>query len=302
LLERRSGDTLYGYLSRLIGPFEEEKVTAKKTTRGLGGELGTGAAPGGKLMLGTESEQMIESRFRSHVENLPAKIIESYFKDLTEIAEQIGYTGIVVGIDEADHIRELSKVVGMLTVARGLFFTSDRQFFVVAGSNELVKQPDITEGIFDSLINLKALTFDDMKLMLQKRINQENARISLTTLFDASALRIMHDISRGFPKLALRMAENAVIEAAIQGAKRVEKKHVERVIEKAGTQVILTQSEKAVLGTLRQIGEASPSSKSLQKKTGLSRQQLDRILRKLYEQGLVLRTQKVRAYFYQALG
>lgn len=303
LLEKRRGDTLYGYLSRLIGPFEEETVTSKKTTRGLGGELGTGAVPGGKLTLGTDTEQTIENRFRSHVENLPAKIIETYLKDLTEIAEQIGYSGIVVGIDEADHIRDLSKVVGMLTVTRGLFFTSDKQFFVVAGSNELVKQSNVTEGIFDSLINLKALSFDDMNLMLQKRINQENARISLTALFDASALRIIHDVSRGFPKLALRMAENALTEAAIQRAKRVEKKHVAKVIEKIGSQAsaILGVSETRVLSTLREIGKASPSSNSLQKKTDLSRQQLDRILRRLYENGLVLRSKKERAYFYETI-
>ncbi len=304
LVERREADKLYDYLSRLVGTFEEEKTTARKTVSKIGGEIGTGAVPGGAIKGETESEETIINSLRTHVESLPAKVIENYFRDLSDLAEKIGYGGIITGIDEADHIRELNKVVGMLTVSRGLFFISDKEIFVIAGSNELIKQPTVTEGLFDSTMPLKPLTIEEMKQMLEKRTKEQRALGSLDGVFDWGALSAIHEFSRGLPKLALKIAENSLTEVATLGYNRVERRHVLQVLERAGAQVsiMLEPSERRVLEALRKIGEASPSSKSLQKTTALSRQQLDRILRKLCDQNIIQRRRDGKAYYYRTLG
>jgi len=298
ILEKRKGDALYDYLSRLIGPYEEETVKGRTTAGELGGEIGTGAIPGGALRGRTTTEETVETRLRSHVESLPAKVIENYFKDLSEITSDLGHAGIIIGIDEADHIADIVKVVGMLTVARGLFFVSDREVFVLAGSPQLVAETTVTGGVFDAIVHVNALNRDDMKLMLERRVREQNDNSSLNDVFDSDSVEAIYQFSGGFPKTVLKLAENSLVEAAVSGKSRVQKEDVMKVVSKA--QALLGPSELRVLEALRKIGEASPSTKRLQRATDLSRQQLDRILRTLYEGNVVRRTKDGKAYFYAA--
>jgi len=302
IVEKRKGDALYDYLSRLIGPYEEETVKGRTTGGELGGEIGTGVIPGGALKGKTTTEETVESRLRSHVESLPAKVMENYFKDLSDIAGDLGHAGIIIGIDEADHITDVAKVVAMLTIARGLFFVSDREIFVLAGSPELVAKSTVTGGVFDAIMHVNVLNREKMKQMLERRVREEKKDSSINDFFDSDAVEAIYRFSSGFPKIALKLAENSLVEAAISGKSRVQKEDVMKVVSKAvgEAQALLGSSELRVLETLRKIGEASPSTKRLQRATKLSRQQLDRILRSLYRAKIVRRTKRDKAYFYAA--
>jgi type II secretory pathway predicted ATPase ExeA len=300
LVEKRKSDDFYDYMARLIGGFEEETTVKKTTTGSVGGTIGTGAVPGGSLSGRAESEETIETKFKSRVENLPAKVVESYFQDMIQAVEKIGYEGIAFGVDEADHIADIKKVVAMLTVARGIFFASDKQIFIVAGSSELSKRTDVMRGVFDSMIFVEDVSLDVMKRILDKRIRLENGKLSLSSTFEEKAVDAIYSYSGGLPKDGLRLAANALTEAAIENEVPVKQAQVKRARSRsiAHLSEMLEPNELKVFEALGEIGESSPSSDKLQKATHLSRQQADRILRDLSSRHIIRRRKEGKLFKY----
>jgi len=300
LLEKRSSDDFYDYMARLIGGFEEEKSVQSKKTAKLSGSIGTGIVPGGSISGGIDSEDTIETRFKSKVENLPSKVIESYLQQMIVAAEKIGYGGIAIGIDEADHIANVDDVVSMLTVSRGIFFASDKQIFVVAGSMELSRRTELTRGVFDAMIYVESVPIEVIKDILDKRIRHANSKRSLSSTFDNEAVKAIYSYSDGLPKDALRLAANALAEATIANEDPVKGAQVKQAQSRSMTHLkqTLSPSERKVFDALNKIGESSPSSEELQTITNLSRQQLDRILRLLASQNKVRRKKVGKSFNY----
>jgi GTPase SAR1 family protein len=307
-LDKRKIDDFYDYLARLIGSFEEEKVSGKAKTKSVGGSVGTGAIlPGGTVEGRFESQETIETRLKSKVESLPARIIEDYFKDMINAVTQIGFKGISVGLDEADHIQDISKVVGMLTRARGILFASGKETFVIAGSEALVKESArVVKGIFDVMIPMKSLDPAEIKNMLDKRISTESAnnkQLTADKLFEHSALRLLYEYSSGSPKAALRLAANCLIEAALDDKNIsciISNAHVKKAWLRSTSELaeILDEGEIRVLNALEKLHEASPSSEGLQKEVSLSRPSLTKILLRLHKDGHVRRRKKGKSYYY----
>lgn len=299
-IEKKKSDDFYEYMSRLIGGFEEETIVKKTSTGSVGGTIGTGAAPGGSLSGKAEREETTETRFKSRVESLPAKVVESYFQDMIEAVEKISYEGVAVGLDEADHIEDISKVVGMLTVARGIFFASDKQIFVVAGSSELSKRTDVMRGVFDSMIFVEDVSLDVMKRILDKRIRFENGKRSLNSTFEERAIDAIYSYSAGLPKDSLRLAANALTEAAIENEVPVKQAQVQKAQSRsiAHLSETLEPNELKVFEALGEIGESSPSSENLQKASHLSRQQVDKILRELHGRHIIRRRKEGKLFKY----
>lgn len=300
LVEKKRSDDFYDYMARLIGEFEEETTVRKTTTGSVKGTIGTGAVPGASLSGKAENEETVETKLKSRVENLPVKVVESYFQDMIQAVGKIGYEGIAIGLDEADHIADLKKVVAMLTVSRGIFFASDKVVFVVAGSSELSKRADVTRGVFDSMIFVEDVSLEIMKGILDKRIRLENSKRSLDSTFEEKAVDTIFSYSGGLPKDGLRLAANALIEAAIENEVPVKQAQVKKAQSRSITHLseALEPNVLKVFEAVEEIGESSPSSDKLQRATRLSRQQLDRILRDLSNRHIIRRRKEGKLYKY----
>ena len=205
-----------------------------------------------------------------------------------------------VGLDEADHIPEIGKVVSTLTVARGIFFVSDREIFVIAASSDLVRKSDVARGVFDSMVSLKPLSSDDLSRILDKRVRLENQSQSIEKIFEPAAISDIHYFSKGLPKDALRLAANSLTEAAIRRKNTVSREEVKAAWKRSTSKItdILEGNELAVFQALEKLGRAYSSTHELQAATRLSRSQLNRILKTLYEREYVRRALVNRAFEY----
>jgi DNA-binding transcriptional ArsR family regulator len=188
----------------------------------------------------------------------------------------------------------------VLTVARGIFFSSKKPIFVVAGSVDLSKRTDVVKGVFDSMICVGDVPITVMERILDKRIKCENNRQSIQCIFDKKAIEAIYNYSCGFPKDGLRLAANSLTEAAIENEIPVKQDQVNKAQSKSMTSIgeTLELSELRVFEAIGEIGESSPSYEKLQERTGLSRPQLDRILRRLYNRNIIQRRKEGRSFKY----
>ncbi len=300
LVEKRRSDDFYDYMARLIGPFEQETTLSKTTIGSIGGSLGTGAVPGGSISGNVENEETTETKFKSTVESLPAKVVESYFQEMIQAVEKIGYEGIAIGLDEADHIGEVNKVVAMLTITRGIFFLSDKQMFIVAGSTELSKKSNVIRGVFDSMILVEQVSLQEMKRIFDKRIKLENNKSSLNSTFEEKAVDVIYKYSDGLLKDGLRLAANSLTEAVIENEIPVKQAQVQKAQSRSITHLseALEPNELKVFEALEEVGESSPSSSDLQKASQLSRPQVDKILRDLSNRHIIRRRKEGKIFKY----
>jgi len=294
LLEKRYADKLYDFMCKLIGAYEEEKVKETKISAAAGVSVG--------LEAGLETEAVTVSSFKTYVENLPVKMIEERLREIQELVQKLGYKGTVFALDEADHIPDVSKVLSMLTVSRELFFASKNFTFIVAGSPEMIEQDRKREitGIFDAHIYLRKLKADDLKVALSRRIQAEKETLSLTDVFETEAIELIIKNSGGILKLAMKLAENSLDQAAVSPERKVQPLHVNAAIARVRTdiQFDLSETELRVLKALHKLGKASPSDKAFQKEAELSRPKLNTVVRELNRKKIVGFSRKGRKIFY----
>ena len=305
ILDRRFADKLYDFMYRLAATaFEEEKV--KETTKKMEGgiKVGTGLVSG---EIGAGGEVSTTQSFKTYVENLPVRVIKDHLEIISELVNDLGYEGVVFAIDEADHIPDVQKVIRALTVSREIFFTSEKYTFVLCGSPEMIRIDRKKEilGIFDSDVHVKQLDDDMIRNVFSKRVEfaSSEANVSLNEVFDEKSLSAILMSANGKLKFAFKIAQNALDEAAYNKRKKVNVKDVESALSRmqASIEVSLEPSEQTVLDALGKLGAMSASDSKLQKETGLSRPSLDRILRLLYQKGLVASTKKGRKVLYNVL-
>jgi hypothetical protein len=300
LLDKSRSDDFYQYMARLAGAFEEETTVSKTTKGSVQGKIGTGAIPGFSIGGNIESDQTVETKFKSKVDSLPEKVVENYFQDMIEAVEKIGHNGIAFGIDEIDHIASTDSVAAMLTVSRGIFFASDKPIFLVAASLDLAKRTELVRGVFDSMILVNEVSLEAMKKMLENRIKVENSKLSLNSTFEEKAVNAIYNYSDGLLKDGLRLAANSLAEAVIQNEIPVKQAQVKKAQSRSITHLseTLEPSEHRVFDALEQAGDSSPSSEELQKMTDLSRSQLDRILRNLSQRHIIRRRKEGKTFVY----
>lgn len=208
LLERKYVDRLYDFMARLMGPFEEEIGREKRESARAGVAVWIEAT--------VSSEEGVTSSLRTYVESLPIKAVQDRLREMQALTGALGYRGAVFALDEADHIEEIGRVLAMLTASREIFFTSPSYTFLVAGSKDLVDQDRRGEvsGIFDSMVRVGPLREDEIGLAILKRIQYENPDSRIEEVFDSKALGAILQQSGGTIKIALKLAENALDEAA----------------------------------------------------------------------------------------
>ena len=144
----------------------------------------------------------------------------------------------------------------MLTIARGISFTSAKQVFIVAGSNELGERTDVTGGVFDSMTFVEEVSQDVMKGTLDKRIRFEDSRRPLDSTFDREAVDATYAHLSGISKDGLRLAANALTEAAIENEVSVKQGQV----RKAQSRSIARLSEALELRAFEALGEVGELS------------------------------------------
>jgi len=295
LLDKRYADRLYDFMCRLIGAYEEERGEERKVS--------VAAGVSAVLETGMETEDVTIKSFKTYVENLPVKMIEEYLKEICKLVKELGYKGIVFALDEADHIPRVEKVLGMFTVSREIFFASKNCTFIVAGSPDIIAQDKKKEivGIFDSIIEIKRLRESEIMEVFSKRLKSENEYLTLNNVFTPEAMKAIMNYSDGVLKTAIRLAENALDEAASLRECPVSVKHINAAFTRtrADISVRLPEHILQVLKALHELGEASPSDEAFQAKAGLSRPRLTLILGSLYEEKLVGRLRKGRKIVYK---
>lgn len=295
LLDKRYTDRLYDFMCRLIGAYEEGRGEERKVS--------VAAGVSAVLEAGMETEDVTIKSFRTYVENLPVKMIEEYLKEICKLVKELGYDGIVFALDEADHIPSVEKVLGMLTVSREIFFASTDCTFILAGSPDILAQDKKNEivGIFDSIIEIKSLRESEIMEAFSKRLKSENEHLTLNDVFAPEAIKAIMNYSGGVLKVAIKLAENALGEAASLRECPVSAKHINAAFTRtrADIAVRLPEHMLQVLRALHELGEASPSDKTFQAKASLSRSRLTLILGSLYEEKLVERLRKGRKIVYK---
>lgn len=294
LLEKKYADKLYDFMTRLMGPFEEEISAEKRVSSRAGLSVAVQAE--------TAGEEALTSSLRTYVQSLPIRAVQDRLVELQALTSSLGYRGVVFAIDEADHIEQIDKVLAMLTASREIFFTSQSYAFVVAGSKDLADQDRRGEvsGIFDSTIHVGRLREDDIKQALFRRVQLENPELTLQKVFDNEALIAILQHCGGILKTTLRLAENALDEAAAQRASRINLKHVMAASRRASVSLLsnLKDYEINVLRVLSRLGQASPGDREFQRRAQLSRPRLTTVLNALLDKRMVDKAKKARKNVY----
>lgn len=295
LTKKRYHDSLLSNLARLIGHYSEaeEKITREKRKGSLK------VQPGG-LGIGYDMEAEIEIRksIQSYIEILPMKTIGRYLNQFLEIVSQMGYSDIVIFIDEADHISKIDQFIKMLTKSREILFAEGYTFFV-SGSPEIAHYTESIGSIFDKTLFVGPADYPSFCSILEQRIKACSPSKGLE-LFSTEALKTIYEVSRGIRKQFLRLAENALDNAAMQSATKIEVVHTVEAVHQNQDRIAgnLGLTQRRVLKVLANLGPSSPSRTELQKLTNLTRSALAKILKALSEENYLVYKKQGRQILY----
>lgn len=292
-------DYLFDTLGRVIGSYEEEESRAKKRI----GKIEAKFEPGG---IGADYERLSENTLitsiKSFVESLPMKKIGEYLDSFALIVKELGYEEILITIDEADHLPNIDEFLSLVTRSRLIFFTSGYSF-LVAGSPEIAHHTKVMGTVFDKTLFLEPCSREFLKEVFNKRINALNSSIRINNLFEKDTVDEIYSYSQGILKYAIRLAENSLDECITRREKKVTRRHIMDAIGKGQNEIkkMLSTTEMGVLSLLSEVGESSPSTKTLQNSSGMSRSSLYRILESLAEKGFVRRRKEGKKIYYAIL-
>lgn len=296
LLERRVGDNLLKSMARLIGPYtEEETRVVKSSKKGMvqASPMGIGAG------LNVEEETEIRRSIQSYVQVLPMPTISRYLDELHALSEQIGYTGISIFIDEADHLAHIDAFLKMLTKAREVLFAQGYTFFI-AGSPEIARHVEDMGIIFDKIFFMEPASRDEFEEILTCRIRSNAPKLAISSVFAPASLDLIYEATKGMRKQFIRLAENSLDIAVAQELSQVTASHVREAIHMAKDQIHLTlsPSQSKVMKILVQHEPCSPSDKKLQTALKLGRAAIRNALEELVDQGYVTKQKQGRLSLY----
>jgi len=241
----------------------------------------------------------IRKGIQSYVEILPMRKIAEYLQDFLEIIQLIGFKDITIFIDEADHLQNIDNFLKLLTRAREVLFCRGYNFFI-AGSVELAKYTESLGAIFDKIIFLKPATIEDMKEILECRIQALNPIKKIFDLFEEAALPLIFEQSKGIQKQFLRIAENAIDEAVVLEDSKIGVRHCLNVFKTSQDEITLNlkNSQIRILRFLAQRDSCSASDKSFQQETQVGRTYLRLVLEELVEQGYIRKERHGKQVYY----
>jgi hypothetical protein len=257
-------------------------------------------SPGG-IGIASNFEEEIEIRksIQSYVEILPLRKITEYLDQFLEIVGKIGFSDVFIFLDEADHLEHTDQFIRLLTRSREVLFTRGFNFFI-AGSIELAKYLESMGTIFDKVILVRPADWLSFQETLEQRIKLQNPKLSLTDIFEEQAIQAIFDCSQGIRKTFLRLAQNTLDIAIMQGDTKVGKQHCEWVSSSAKDEVIkmLNEKEIAILQHLARHTACSPSQGEFQNAIQLKRVQLRKNLEILCQKGYVHKEKKGKGNYY----
>ena len=210
----------------------------------------------------------------------------------------MGYSDIVIFIDDADHISKIDQFIKMLTRSREILFAEGYTFFV-SGSPEIAHYTESIGSIFDKTLFVGPADYPSFCSILEQRIKACSPSKNLK-LFSPQALKAIYEISKGIRKQFLRLAENALDNAVMQTATRIEVEHTVEAVQQNQDRIAgnLGTTQRKVLKILTDLGPSSPSRPELQKATNLTRSALAKILKILSEENYLICKRQGRQILY----
>jgi DNA-binding MarR family transcriptional regulator len=296
IASRRYSDFLLSSVSRLIGHFTEQEETSTVQKKKMAVKISP-ANLGGEW--GYDEEITVRKGIQSYVDVLPMRKIAEYLQDFLEIIRLIGFHDVIIFIDEADHLQKIDTFLKLLTRAREVLFCGGYNFFI-AGSVELAKYTEALGAIFDKIIFLKPAHMETMKAMLECRIQALNPKKSLSDLFEEDALPLIFEKSKGIQKQFLRIAENALDEAAMAEDSKIRVAHCLSVFKTSEDEISLNlkNSQIRILRFLSRCEASSASDQKFQEETQVGRTYLRLVLEELVEQGYIRKERRGKHVYY----
>ncbi len=289
-------DALMENMLRLIGTYRESRETSevKQVQKKAGISLGVCQA-------GIDFAQVTTMRknIEAYVETLPLKQVTEYLQEFYQIVQYLGYSEILIFLDEADHLPRIDEFLSMLTRAREVLFTRGYSFFV-AGSPEIAKYTESLGIIFDKLVFIQPANWSEFLETLQIRLQVQNQRLTVQDVFADDALQFMFESSKGVRKPFLRLAENALDEALVTGGSKVNLLHCQAAQSLLRNEITQTlkDAHMKLLQYLARFGSQSPSSPQMQEAMQVKRSYLRNLLEELTQAGFVLKHQQGRVAHY----